>query len=119
MEDRDPVVQMLLGKYIAIEDLLDERAKRVWAGAEARALGRGGVARVMEATGMSRSRVTAGVKEIEAAGAAGVRATGRVRAAGGGRKRLTERDPSLSEDLRKLVEPATRGDPEGRCCGRA
>ena len=99
--------------HMAMEDLLDERAKRVWAGAEARALGRGGVARVMEATGMSRSRVTAGVKEIEAAGAAGVRATGRVRASGGGRKRLTERDPSLAEDLRKLVDPATRGDPEG------
>ena len=68
---------------------------------------------MMEATGMSRSRVTAGVKEIEAAGAAGVRATGRVRASGGGRKRLTERDPSLAEDLEKLVDPATRGDPEG------
>ena len=109
----DPVVQVIFEKYMAIRDLLDERAKRVWAGAEARALGRGGVARVMEATGMSRARVTAGVKEVEAGGAGGVRATGRVRAAGGGRKRLAERDPGLEAALEKLVDPATRGDPEG------
>ena len=109
----DPVVETIFQKYTAIEDLLDERAKRIWAGAEARALGRGGVARVMEATGMSRSRVTSGVKEIEASGAAGVRATGRVRAKGGGRKRLAERQPGLAEALEKLVDPATRGDPEG------
>ena len=109
----DPVVQVIFEKYMAIKDLLDERTKRVWAGAEARALGRGGVARVMEATGMSRARVTAGVKEVEAGGAGGVRATGRVRAAGGGRKRLAERDPGLEADLEKLVDPATRGDPEG------
>ena len=109
----DPVVRTICEKYLAIEALLDERAKRIWAGAEARALGRGGVTRVMEATGMSRQRVTSGVKEIEASGAGGVRATGRVRAAGGGRKRLAERDPGLAEDLEKLVDPATRGDPEG------
>ena len=109
----DPVVQTIFEKYMAMEDLLDERAKRIWAGAEARALGRGGVSRVMEATGMSRSRVTSGVKEIEAGGVGGVRATGRVRASGGGRKRLTERDSGLAEALEKLVDPATRGDPEG------
>ena len=109
----DPVVRTILDKYLALEPLLDERTKRIWAGTEARALGRGGVARVMEATGMSRTRVAAGVKEIESSGVGGVRATGRVRAAGGGRKRLAERDPGLEADLKRLVDPATRGDPEG------
>ena len=106
----DPVVRTILEKYLALEPLLDERTKRIWAGTEARALGRGGVARVMEATGMSRQRVTTGVKEVEAGG---VRATGRVRAAGGGRKRLADLDPRLAADLERLVDPATRGDPEG------
>ena len=102
----DPVVRTILEKYLALEPLLDERRKRIWAGTEARALGRGGVTRVMEATGMSRQRVTTGVKEVEAGG---VRATGRVRAAGGGRKRLADLDPRLAADLERLVDPATRG----------
>lgn len=115
----DPTTLTILRKYLALEPLMDERMKRMWAATEAMAVGRGGVARVMEATGMSRQRVTSAVREIESSGPGGVRATGRVRAPGGGRKRLTERDPSLAADLERLVDPATRGDPGGRCCGRA
>ena len=109
----DPTVSTVLEKYMALEPLMDERTKRIWAATEALALGRGGVARVMEATGMSRQRIASGIREIESSGAGGVRATGRVRAPGGGRKRLTDRDPGLASDLEKLVDPATRGDPEG------
>ena len=108
----DPVVRTILVKYTALEPLMDERTKRIWAATEARALGRGGLARVAEATGMSRQRIASGVREVESSGPGGVRA-GRVRAAGGGRKRLAERDPGLAGDLEKLVDPATRGDPEG------
>ena len=111
MEDR--TVATILEKYMALEPLLDERARRIWAATEARALGRGGVSRVMEATGMSRRRIASGIREIESSGAGGVRATGRARAPGGGRKRLAERDPGLASDLERLVDPATRGDPEG------
>ena len=109
----DPTTLTILRKYLALEPLMDERMKRMWAATEAMAVGRGGVARVMEATGMSRQRVTSAVREIESSGPGGVRATGRVRAPGGGRKRLTERDPSLAADLERLVDPATRGDPGG------
>ncbi len=62
---------------------------------------------------MSRRRIASGIREIESSGAGGVRATGRERAPGGGRKRLAERDPGLASDLERLVDPATRGDPEG------
>ena len=70
----DPVVRTILEKYLALEPLLDERAKRIWAGTEVCALGREGAARVMEATGMSGTRVAAGVKGIESSGVGGVRA---------------------------------------------
>ena len=109
----DPAVSTILEKYMALDALMDERTKRIWAATEARALGRGGVARVMEATGMSRQRIASGIREIESSGAAGVPATGRVRAPGAGRKRLSDRDPGLAAALEKLVDPATRGDPEG------
>ena len=109
----DAITQSILEKFLVLEALLDERTKRLWAATEARAVGRGGVTRVWEATGMSRSRIHAGLREIESAGPAGVAATGRQRAPGGGRKRAEEKDAGLVETLRRLVDPATRGDPTG------
>ena len=78
----DPVVRTILAKYMALEPLMDERTKRIWAATEARALGPGGLARVAEATGMSRQRIASGIREVESSGPGGVRA-GRVRTAGG------------------------------------
>ena len=109
----DEVTQSIVEKFLVLEPVLDERLKRLWAATEARSLGRGGVTRVAEATGMSRSRIHAGLREIDSAGPGGVEATGRQRAKGGGRKRAEEKDPGLSEALEKLLEPTTRGDPEG------
>ena len=86
----DAVTQSILGKFLVLGPVLDERTRRLWAATEARSLGRGGVTRVSEATGMSRSRIHAGLREIESAGPAGVAATGRQRAPGGGRKRAEE-----------------------------
>lgn len=86
---------------------LDERQRRVLAGSMARALGRGGIVAVAEAAGMSRSTVQTAVDQIDA----GVEVSGRVRAPGGGRPRLVDRDPTLLGDLDALVEPETRGDP--------
>ncbi len=87
----------------------DERRRRLWAAAEARAHGPGGVALVVRATGISEDTVGRGLAELEA----GERLEpGNVRRAGGGRRRLSEQDATLVEDLQRLVDPATRGDPE-------
>ena len=78
------------------------------AAVEARALGRGGVTAVANATGMSRSTVTSAVKELNE----GLFVTDRVRRPGGGAKSITERFPGLVPALKALVDPETRGDPE-------
>jgi len=86
---------------------LDERQRRLLAGAGARALGRGGLAAVARVTGMSVNTVRKGQAELDQ-----IDVPGRVRRPGGGRKRATEKDPGLLGALDMLVDPATRGDPE-------
>jgi transposase len=86
---------------------LDERQRRIVAGAAARGLGRGGIAAVAEASGMSRSTVQKAVGEIDA----GVDVSARVRAPGAGRPKSTEAQPGLMDALDALVEPESRGDP--------
>jgi hypothetical protein len=81
----------------------------VWAATEARAVGRGGIALVARATGISTSTIGRGLRELRTR----VRvAPGRVRRPGGGRKRTVDKDPTLRRDLEGLVEPTTSGDPE-------
>ena len=86
----------------------DERGRRVFAASEARAAGRGGLAAVSAITGLARSTIGRGLKDLEAPALP----RGRVRREGGGARRLTDGDPTLVADLERLVEPATRGDPE-------
>jgi len=86
----------------------DERGRRVFAASETRAAGRGGLAAVSAITGLARSTIGRGVKDLK--GEPPLR--GRVRREGGGPKPLSKRDPTLLVDLERLVEPATRGDPE-------
>lgn len=86
----------------------DERGRRVFAASEARAAGRGGLAAVSEITGLARSTIGRGLKDLDMPSLP----RGRVRREGGGPRPLTERDPTLLADLERLVEPATRGDPE-------
>src|SRR3954470_14471223 len=84
-------------RYEALDPVLDERSRRRFAAAEARAAGRGGVSAVSRITGLARSTIMRGLAEL--AGAAhGCAAPGRVRRPGGGRKRLTETDPTLLSD---------------------
>jgi hypothetical protein len=101
-------------KFEQMRPVMDERVCRLWAAAEAHALGWGGVALVAQATGVSRKRIGVGLRELRAAAPgspASPPATGRVRRPGGGRKPKTETDPTLLDDLEALVEPLTRGDP--------
>jgi DNA-binding phage protein len=96
-------------RFNAVGAILDERSRRLVAAAESAALGRGGVSAVARATGMSRQVIRQGMTEL---GEAAVHPPGRVRRAGGGRKKAVAQDPSLLRDLERLVEPVTRGDPE-------
>ena len=83
---------MLTAKFGELLPHLDERAQRLVLGAEARALGHGGIGVVAEAAGVSRGRVSRGVREV----AAGAVPAGRVRRAGAGRKRAAETDAGWS-----------------------
>jgi len=97
-------------RFAASAPHLDERRRRLFAAAEAERLGYGGIAAVVRATGVAASTIGRGLKELEAA--APEIAVSRVRCVGGGRKPLTEKDPTLVKDLLGLVLPNERGDPE-------
>jgi hypothetical protein len=85
----------------------DERGRRLFAASETRAAGWGGLAAVSEITGLARSTIGRGLVDLDALPPP----RGRVRREGGGPKPLTELDPTLESDLKRLVEPATVGDP--------
>lgn len=107
------VVQWVREKYLSLSGVLNERSRRVWAATEARSLGRGGIAAVVVATGMSSATVHKGIRELKAAEAGEeVLSTERIRSKGGGRKRAHDRQPELIKALERLVESTTRGDPE-------
>jgi len=108
-------VEQVRAKYARLRGVMDERVTRLWAATEAEALGYGGIAAVEQATGISKSRIRAGVRDLadlalhpptEPARAQ------RIRRPGAGRPALVETDPTLVADLESLVEPVTRGDPE-------
>ena len=96
-------------KFEALSPVLDERSRRLWVATEARVLGRGGIALVARATGVSRSTITRGIRELESGE---VVEAGRVRRSGGGRRRKEDGDPTLVADLEGLVEPSVSGDPQ-------
>ncbi|MGO9974517.1 MAG: ISAzo13 family transposase [Solirubrobacteraceae bacterium] len=95
-------------RWRIVEDALDERGRRMWAAAEARSHGRGGIAAVVRATGISESTVRRGLAEV----VEGDRVpSGRVRRAGGGRRRIAEREPGVEQELLSLLDGVTAGDP--------
>jgi len=107
------VVEWLQDKYETLGPSLNERARRLWAATEARSLGRGGVAAVIAATGMSSATVARGLRDWEAERVGDVLLpAGRIRKPGGGRKCARDKQSGLSDALAVLVEPTTRGDPE-------
>ncbi len=101
------VAESVASRYAALRPHLDERQRRLLLGVEAQQLGRGGIKAVAEVTGVHPDTIARGVREVEGA----AEPSTRVRAPGGGRKRLAETDPGLVSELRALVDPETRGDP--------
>jgi DNA-binding phage protein len=105
MIDETQAIRM---RYKALNPVLDEQGRRRFAAIEAMTLGRGGVALVARITGLARSTIYNGIRDIENNRLAG---PDRVRRPGGGRKKKIVEDPTLLRDLRAEVEPDTRGDP--------
>src|SRR5512135_2561844 len=105
-------------KYQLLQPLMTERLRRQWAACEAESLGRGGVSLVAEATGLSRTTIWAGRRELRqrAHRPQDDLAPERVRAPGGGRHRVERDAPALLTALRTLVESSTRGDPQLPLC---
>jgi len=97
----------LRSKFAQMWPHLNERSRRMFAGAEALQIGYGGVSLVSRACGLSRVTVTKAIKELQDTPIA----EGRIRRPGGGRRPLAELDPGLTKALESLVEPLTRGDP--------
>ena len=107
------VVEWVKEKYEVLKPSLHERARRLWAATEARSLGRGGIAAVMAATGMSSATVGKGLRELDAAKSGGRSLSPeRIRQPGGGRKRARDKQPGLTEVLKRVVDPTIRGDPQ-------
>ena len=96
-------------RFQKLAPFLDERMRRLVAASESLTIGFGGTSEVSRQTGVSRRAIIQGIKELDEA--PGVR-VGRVRRAGGGRKKTVDKDASLKTDLERLVDPVTRGDPE-------
>ena len=94
-------------RYAAVGDGLNERSRRLFAAAEAKTAGYGGITATSRATGVARSTIGRGLKDLTDP----VPLSGVIRRPGSGRPPLTEKDPTLLENLRQLVEPATMGDP--------
>ncbi|MBI2468314.1 MAG: ISAzo13 family transposase [Candidatus Rokubacteria bacterium] len=98
-------------KYGRLAVWLDEKRRRLWAAVEAEQLGFGGVSAVAAATGLSRTTIRAGAAARRARTPTRPEGGERIRQPGGGRKRLTVKDPRLLGSLDALVQPYTRGDP--------
>jgi Rhodopirellula transposase DDE domain len=106
-------IEQIRRKFDVLGPLMDERMRRQWAAAEADELGWGGVSAVANATGLSRTTITAGLRELRhRAEHPDDAVSPRIRRPGGGGKWLTETDPGLLPALEALVDPVTRGDPD-------
>ena len=111
MYDAD-AIERTQRKFQALTVVMDERMRRQWAAAEAMELGWGGIRHVAYATGISRTTILAGVRELKAQQAGEALPSPGIRRPGAGRKLLVETDPGLWDALDALVDPMTRGHPE-------
>src|ERR1700730_15531356 len=115
---RDATLEVVRHKFELLRPLMNERMRRHWAACEAMTLQRGGVTLVAQATGLSRTTIWAGLRELREpeAVSAGSEPPQRIRQVGAGRPFLEQTDPTLVKDLEALVEATTRGDPQSPLC---
>jgi hypothetical protein len=105
-------IERIRRKFQTLTVVMDERMRRQWAATEAMELGWGGISHVAKATGISRTTILAGVRELKAQEATQALPNPGIRRPGGGRKLLVETDPGLWDALDALVDPVARGHPE-------
>jgi hypothetical protein len=103
------IVEWIRSKFRSLSGELPERSRRCWAAVEAASLGHGGVSAVSEATGIARSTIRRGLRDLSGGQTL---PEGQQRRSGGGRKRAEEIDSELCLALERLVDPESRGDPE-------
>jgi hypothetical protein len=102
-------------KYLALKDTFNQRTRRLWAATEALALGNGGITVVQKATGIGWRAIHHGIQELTKPDE-NILPLPKIRRPGAGRKRLIQTDATLLEDLKEIINPATRGDPESPLC---
>lgn len=102
-------IKIIEKKFQSLHGSLHERALRLWCATEARAIGRGGIVKVHLATKISKITIRKGLEELDCSESS---PSEKIRKKGAGRKKITIKDATLMEDLDKLIDPATRGDPE-------
>jgi Rhodopirellula transposase DDE domain len=112
------IMEAVRTKYQLLQPLMTERLRRHWAACEAESLGRGGASLVAEATGLSRTTIWAGRRDLrrQTDRPQDDLAPERVRASGGGRHLVEHDDATIVTALRALVESSTRGDPQSPLC---
>lgn len=108
----DDIIEPIRIRFSKLAWILDERMRRLFAAAEASALGRGGITKVAQATGVSRRAIHVGLRELSDLKEPVKNPPKRIRKEGAGRKSVIQTDVGLMSALEKLVEPMTRGDPE-------
>ena len=107
----EKTVSELRSKYQMISPFLNERSRRIWTATEAKAIGKGGKTLLFKAAGLDYKTIAKGYEEIETPPEKRLDMN-RIRQAGGGAKRTSEKDRALLSDINKLVDSSTRGDPE-------
>jgi transposase len=106
-------MEKLQEKLQKIGSILNEKQRRIVFAAEAKQLGRGGKSKISAITGMSRSTLNAGFRDLNSLSNEGIKSNNEsIRTIGAGRKNITKTEPALLSSLESLVDPVTRGDPE-------
>jgi hypothetical protein len=108
------LIDLIRKKFFIMNQILDERAKRIWVAAEALSLGRGGISAVAEATKVDFKTISNGIKEIKSSYENQKPLNldkEKIRSGKTGRKKATEKDTKLLKDLKNILESNTRGDP--------
>jgi len=114
MSQRKEAEAEIRARFVRLNETLSERSRRLFAASEAMAYGFGGITAVSRATGISSTTIRKGIQESKSieSGTLEPLTKTRSRRRGGGRKKATDKDPTLLSDLQELVEATTRGDPE-------